>query len=144
MKRTPFFLLLIFFITNTYSQSYQSQLKKVNEFLKTFDSGYYGYLEIKDGYLYDNFPSGKYCKAKLNDLTTATVAEANRKVALKCKSATDCVYSTYTDSYHNEFPFSSSTDFNTKNLIDMLDNLLDAYTLQNPERDKAANLRRHQ
>lgn len=51
-----------------FAQSYKEQLQKVNNYLKTFDNGYYGYLEIKDGYLYDRFSSGKYSKSEINTL----------------------------------------------------------------------------
>ena len=55
----------------TSNSNYQSSLKKINEYLKTFDNGYYGYLEIKDGYLYDRFPSGKYSKSEIKYLGNA-------------------------------------------------------------------------
>ncbi|HUM53584.1 MAG TPA: hypothetical protein PK431_17320, partial [Chitinophagales bacterium] len=113
--------------TSTKTNDYNSVLKKINDYLKTFDDGYYGYLEIKDGYLYDRFKSGKYSKSEIKYLTTAYEEEYKRKVGIKCKDDKDCVYSTYTDSYHKSIGFSQSTDFNTAELIKMLNNLLAVY-----------------
>jgi hypothetical protein len=98
----------------------------VNDFLKTFDNGYYGYLEIKDGYLYDRFPSGKYSKSEIKYLGNAYEAEQNKKVSMDCTGGKDCVYSTYTDSYHKNVGFSQTADFNTSELITLLDNLIAA------------------
>lgn len=113
---------------NTNPKSYQSELKAVNDYLKTFDNGYYGYLEIIDGYLYDRFKNGgNYCKALINNIDVAVEAEAKRKVSLKCKSDDLCVFSTFTSSNHASFSFSQNSDFNTKTLIDLLNNLIAAY-----------------
>ncbi|MGG9972281.1 hypothetical protein ACQ33O_10850 [Ferruginibacter sp. SUN002] len=114
--------------SNTKSKgSYATELAKINKFLKTFDDGYYGYLEIIDGYLYDRFKSGKYSKSEIKYLGTAYEDTYKRKVVIPCTSSKECVYSTYTDSYHKTVTFSQSTDFNTSELITLLNNLLDAY-----------------
>lgn len=109
------------------SGNYQTALKKINEYLKTFDNGYYGYLEIKDGYLYDRFPSGKYTKTLMSDLLKAEEETYKRKVRILCKNNKDCVFSTYTDSYHKQISFSQTTDFNTSTLISLLNNLITEY-----------------
>ncbi len=149
MKNTLILLFLTIFISKTYSQTYTEALNKVNDYLKTFDNGYYGYLEISGDYLYDYYQSGKYCKANIYDLSEASVAEASRKVVINCKLASDCIYSTYTNTYHGELPFSATTDFNTSKLVNLLDDVLQAFktkngnTYSNSQRDKAANLRRN-
>jgi hypothetical protein len=109
------------------SGNYQTALKKLNEYLKTFDNGYYGYLEIKDGYLYDRFPSGKYTKTLMSDLSKAEEETYKKKVRILCKNNKDCVFSTYTDSYHKQISFSQTTDFNTSELITLLNNLINTY-----------------
>lgn len=109
-------------------QNSKTALQKVNDFLKTFDNGYYGYLEIIDGYLYDRFPSGKYTKSLMSDLSKAEEETYKRKVRIKCKNDADCVFSTYTDSYHKQLSFSQSSDFNTSELISLLNNLISAYS----------------
>ncbi len=118
---------LIILSTLGYSQNFQRELKKINDYLKTFDDGYYGYFEIKDGYLIDNFKSGKYTKTKMSDLNYALVTQTNRKVTIKCKAGKECVFSTYTDGYHDELNFSQSTDFDSKKFSDLLNDLLDSY-----------------
>ncbi|MBL0078948.1 MAG: hypothetical protein IPP53_07485 [Bacteroidetes bacterium] len=118
---------ILFFNSIAFGQNYITQLNKINQFLKTFDNGYYGYLEIKDGYLYDRFPSGKYSKSEIKYLGKAREEELKRKVVVDCLSEKDCVYSTYTNSYHAQISFSQSTDFNTSTLIALLNELLDAY-----------------
>lgn len=104
--------------------SSSTALKKLNDYLKTFDNGYYGYMEIKDGYLYNRFKSGKYTKTLLSDLTEATVEIPNQKVKINCKNGKDCAFSTYTDSYHAQLSFSQSTNFNTAELITLLNDVL--------------------
>lgn len=110
--------------TSSTNTSSATALKKLNDYLKTFDNGYYGYMEIKDGYLYDRFKSGKYTKTLLSDLTEATVEIPNQKVKITCKNGKNCAFSTYTDSYHAQLSFSQSTDFNTAELITLLNNVL--------------------
>ncbi|MCC6515267.1 MAG: hypothetical protein IT275_02830 [Chitinophagales bacterium] len=127
MKKIILYLLFFNSCFASFSQNYQAELKKLNDFLKTFDDGYYGYMEIKGGYLYDRFKSGEHCKALLSSLDRAVVAETNRKVELKCKSGNNCVFSTYTNSNHAQMSFSQNTDFNTETLIELLDNLINAY-----------------
>lgn len=123
----------------TSSSNYQDALKKVNNYLKTFDNGYYGYLEIKDGYLYDQFKSGKYAKALINDLDIAQTVETSKKVNLKCKYNEKCVYSTYTDAYHTTLDFSQSANFNTSELENLLNNLLKAYKGNNSINSNTTN-----
>ncbi len=113
--------------TNSNNKDYQSALNKINNYLKTFDAGYYGYLEVKDGYLYDRFKSGKYSKAYISDLSMAEVKEPGKEVIINCNNNNQCVFSTYTDSYHKQMTFSQSSNFNTGELVTLLNNFLDAY-----------------
>ena len=114
-------------ITNSNNIDYQSALNKINNYLKTFDAGYYGYLEVKDGYLYDRFKSGKYCKALMSDLDKAVENEPGKKVILKCGNDKECVFSTYSDAYHKQMSFSQTNSFNTGELITLLNNFLVTY-----------------
>jgi hypothetical protein len=140
MQKTIITILIILSCKITFGQNYATQLQKVNQYLKTFDNGYYGYMEIKDGYLYDRFPSGKYTKTLISDLANAEEEIYNRKVRIPCKSNNECAYSTYTDSYHNQLSFSQTSDFNTSELITLFNNLLAAYNnkpiVETPTQDK--------
>ena len=132
----------------TKGTNYTATLKKINDFLKTFDDGYYGYLEIKNGVLYDRYKSGKYSKISMSDFSTVT-EESSKKVVINCKNGKECVYSTYTDSYHTTLSFSQTDEFNTSKLIGYFYELKNAYngtgsdseSIKN-NRDKAANARK--
>ena len=127
MKKATATILLVSLFYNIFSQSYKEELKKVNDFLKTFDNGYYGYLEIKDGYLYDRFASGKYSKSEIKYLGKAYEEDPGKKVSINCIDGRECVFSTYTDSYHGSIGFSQTYSFNTSELITLLDNLIATY-----------------
>lgn len=139
MKATNILLtvITIFFCNFSFSQSYEKALQEVNNYLKTFDNGYYGYLEIEDGTLYDRYQSGEYSQSQLKFLSTATLEEKNKKVTLKCDDEKLCVFSTYSDSYHTQLSFSSNQEFNTSTLIDLLNNLIASY--KNGIKSGAAN-----
>ncbi|QQR97085.1 MAG: hypothetical protein IPK18_09300 [Sphingobacteriales bacterium] len=111
--------------TTTTSNNYNSQtaLQKLNKYLKTFDNGYYGYLEVVGNKIYTRFKSGEYCEANINDLDKAVEVMSGTKVAVKCKSG-NCVFSTYTNSKHEQMSFSQNTSFNTQELITLLNNAL--------------------
>jgi len=139
MKKSLLFTILIVSTYLSFAQSYATELKKVNNYLKTFDNGYYGQLEIKDGYLYDRFKDGtNYCKGKMSEIEYAFELEKNRKVELKCKGTDLCVYSTFTGANYNTFTFSQSTDFNSSDLITLLNNLVKAYNKNPTKKNKEA------
>jgi hypothetical protein len=127
MKKTISAILFITLFHSGFSQSYKEQLKVVNDYLKTFDNGYYGYLEIKDGFLYDRFPSGKYSKSEIKYLGNAVALDNEYKISIECTDSKDCVFSTYTDSYHKNISFSQSEYFDKEVLVGLLNNLLTAY-----------------
>lgn len=127
MKKSVMLILSILISLSGFSQSYSTELNKLNEYLKTFDNGYYGYLEISGGYLYDRFPSGKHTKTLMTDLDKAVVETINQKVIVKCKDDKSCVFSTYTDSYHKYMSYSQSTGFNTSELVTLFNNFINAY-----------------
>ena len=142
MKRNIVLLIAILACNYVSAQGYSKELKAVNEYLKTFDNGYYGYLEIIDGYLYDRFKSGKYSKSEIKYLGKALESTSEYKVIIECLDAGSCVYSTYTDSYHSSISFSQSTYFNKSELVGLLNNLLTAYKRnqrQNQMEDKPSN-----
>ncbi len=127
MKKILSALIFILPVYLSSGQPYKMQLDEVNNYLKTFDNGYYGYLEIKDGYLYDRFKDGtNYCKAKVTELDYAFEKEKNLKVDIACKGSGNCVYSTYTNQNYSSFTFSQSSNFNTSQLISLFNNLIAA------------------
>lgn len=128
MRKLLSTLCLVLVLSTLQAQNYQQALARVNDYLKDFDNGYYGYLEIKDGYLYDRFKDGtNYCKGKMSDLDYAFEKEKNRKVDISCKGNSNCVFSTYTNQDYNSFTFSQSRDFNTSELISLFNSLIASY-----------------
>ncbi|MES2431758.1 MAG: hypothetical protein V4556_12535 [Bacteroidota bacterium] len=107
---------------------YKTELKKLNDYLKTFDNGYYGYIEVKDGYIYNQFKSGKYNKYKMEDMEGAVIQEEYQRVIFKCKGTNKCIYSTWNDDYHEYSQFLQNyKEYNYKELADLLNNFRDAY-----------------
>ncbi|HOU46592.1 MAG TPA: hypothetical protein PLL99_02245, partial [Chitinophagales bacterium] len=118
MKKKSSLILLLFSFNFLTAQNYQSELKKLNDYLKSFDNGYYGYIEIKDGYLYNRFKDGtNYCKSKMDNLDYAFEKEKNHKIDIICKGNNTCVFSTFTNPNYNSFSFSQNNNFNTTPLI---------------------------
>jgi hypothetical protein len=130
MKKAISILFLLILVSLCYGQEYKTYLDKVNEYFVKFDGGYYGHLEIKEGILFNYFKSGDYSKANIFKLSPAIEEEVNRKVVMNCTDSTACVFSTYTNSYHDKMQFSTSTDFNTHELIDLFNKLITSYTGQ--------------
>jgi len=128
MKKLTSLILLLCIGYSSFAQSYQPELNKLNDYLKTLDNGYYGHIEIKDGVLYDWFRDGKnYCKANMADIKDAYELSNNRSVDLACKGTNLCVYSSFVKSNFSSFTFSQNSDFNTSELITLLNNLIQAY-----------------
>lgn len=127
MKKLSSLFLLLCIGISSFAQSYQPELNKLNDYLKTFDDGYYGYFEVKDGYLYDRFKSGKYTKVLISKLSYATESTESNKIIIPCKDNADCVFSTYTDSYHKQLSLSQSKSFNRQELINLFNNFFDKY-----------------
>lgn len=115
-------------VTKTAPANYgrtSKELNAINTYLSKFDNGYYGYLEIQDGYLINYFKeANQYRKAKLSDLGEARVLTAGNKVGYTCKNGAKCDYSSLTKSYHEDFTFSQTTAFNTAELVKLLNAVL--------------------
>ncbi len=115
--------------TNTNSTTdYQTALKKLNDYLKTFDNGYYGYFEVKDGYIYDRFKAGKYNKFKMEDIEGAVIQEQYSRVIFKCKGGNKCISTDWKVNGTEDYTqFTQSSSYNYQELADLLNNFRDAY-----------------
>ena len=127
MRNLITLIILFFTVNTTFGQSYQNELEQANEYLKTIKNGYYGQLDIQDGYLIVRFQSGKESKARINALDQALVVQENKKVAIGCKEGVKCVFSGYTNSYHPQMSFSQDGEFDTDEFVVLLNNLISAY-----------------
>ena len=128
MTKTFTFLFALIFATNSFGQSYKKQLDSLNQFLKTFNEGVYGYFEVKGNDIYGRFKSGTYCMASINDIDKAYVDADNKTVYLKCKKDTNCmtaswlgynIVGTYMSDHINPKP-------NTKKFAQLINDFLDA------------------
>lgn len=109
------------------SKVYTDELNQLNQYMKTFDNGYYGSFKLEDGYLIETFKSGDYCKAKMTSIEKAVEETPKTKVIIKCKKGETCVYSTFTNSQHSQMSLSQSNDFKTSELINLINNFIAAY-----------------
>lgn len=115
-------------VKNNSSANYQSALKKLNDYLKTFDNGYYGYFEVKNGYIYDRFKAGKYNKFKMEDMEGAVIQEQYSRVIFKCKGDNKCISTDWKENGKEEYSqFVSGSSYNYQELAILLNNFRDAY-----------------
>ncbi len=117
--------------SDTYSSTapkYKKQLDKLNEYLKTFDNGYYGHFEVSDDYVREIFKSGKYIYFRMEDIEGAEIQEKNNRVILKCKGNNNCISSITSLSGPSEYTqFVTTGTYYFKELADLLNNFRDAY-----------------
>ncbi|WNJ18395.1 hypothetical protein [Pontibacter sp. G13] len=73
-----------------FAQSNDYFLRKVNRYLRTFDDGYYGPLEVRGQYLICNIKDGRHSKIRISDIGTIVRYEGQCGVQIKCQSG-DCV-----------------------------------------------------
>lgn len=112
-----------------FSQSYDIELKKLNEYLEKFDNGYYGHFEVKDKVVYLNFKFGKFNRYNIDDIDYAEIQEQYTRVILPCKNNKKCIYSDWKvgGSYEEYTQFLQDyKPFNYQELKDLLDNFIDA------------------
>jgi len=103
----------------------QIALSNVNTYLAAFDNGYYGYIEIKDGYLINHFKSNDFTKTKIDDLAGAYLIDDNTSVALMCRNNAECVFSTYNNSYNTYAQYRTTGEWDKTELQMLLSNLLE-------------------
>ena len=122
-------MIFAFVFTTAYSQPYTILLDKLNVFLKTFDNGYYGHLEIKNDVLYDYYKNGTYSKININDISEAKVVDANRKIQIFCNQGL-CVTTNSGGKFDN-MPFSATADFDALGFAIKINALVKAFRNKN-------------
>ncbi|HNL84751.1 MAG TPA: hypothetical protein PKO18_05910 [Chitinophagales bacterium] len=108
--------------SNSKTSGYQTSLNKLNEFLKTFDKGFYLKLEVIDGYIFTRFENGYFNQFKMQDMQDAVVDEANHKVLFKCKGDIYCQTTTWkkNSNYYSHFIDENATHEQLVKLRDLL------------------------
>lgn len=128
MKKTTLLIISIFITLCTHAQNYQQQLEDLNSFLKNLSGGYYGYIEVKDGYIYQRFKAGKYNRFKMEDIEGAFADEYKQKVILKCKDNNSCIETDWEpNGKRSSTPITSSANFDHNKLASLINDFRDAY-----------------
>ncbi|MBL7767104.1 MAG: hypothetical protein JNJ58_13470 [Chitinophagaceae bacterium] len=99
---------------------------RVNEFLKTFDHGFYGEVDIHHDTLYNYYKGGGYSFIPLNQYTEARVVIDKRKVGIFCLNNTQCVINA-SGSHFDMMPFSTQSDFDAAKFAKELNDLIKSY-----------------
>jgi len=127
MRKSILFLLTTLIITSSYGQAYKEPLEKLNKYLETFDTGSYGHIEVREGYLYLINNYGGYDKAKIEDLISATKSDRFEQfVTIHCKTG-DCVSHSHSSLNSAGMSFRSDIKFNESHLIALLNNFINSY-----------------
>jgi hypothetical protein len=102
-------------------KTYTRELNELNDFLKTFDGGYYGPLSISKGLLYCQVKG--YGKSSIELSGISKVTTKGNNISLVCKQNSFCYKSTSGAAGKN-MSFSSLKPFNKERLSRLLNNLL--------------------
>lgn len=115
--------------SNSKTSGYQTSLNSLNEFLKTFDKGFYLKLEVIDGYIFTRFENGYFNQFKMQDMQDAVIDEANHKVLFKCKGDIYCQTTTWkkNSNYYSHFIDENATHEQLVKLRDLLNAFKKAY-----------------
>lgn len=123
MKRLSLIAIIILGLFQTgQAQSKTQILSELNNFFKTFDNGYYGYISVDQTYLYTNIKDGRRSKIPIAEISEARVEEANRVVKIYCKSG-NCVTGV-TGKMFPSMSYRTSIDFDANKLARDLNRLI--------------------
>lgn len=126
MKRT--LLLIIILTTLVYkaqSQEYKEHLNVINNFLETFDNGYYGPLSVDDVYLYCNIKGNRQSKIIISEISKANVVTPEKEVKIQCKND-NCVTGVTGDMYDSLTFRTDLSGFDTAYFTTLLNLLIDS------------------
>lgn len=111
------------------NQSYNQVLNRINNYLKTFDDGYYGTVAIENDIFYSNLKDGRSSYMNIYDVDEFKVTEENRVLKAHCKSG-DCVTGV-TGSMFDSKSYRTNVDFNAQHFADELNLLIRLYKQSN-------------
>jgi hypothetical protein len=112
-----------------YSPQYEDELQALNEFLKDFDDGFYGYFEVKDGFIYLQFKEGKFSKFKLKDMAEPEVDRTYGQLNWDCKNDAYCVTTDWNEEgKETGILFSDPGSVSLDYLLELLTNFINAYS----------------
>lgn len=142
---SPFSRLLIligFFVLPgkaTRAQSLVESMQKLNQYLKNFDSGYYGYFEMADGYIWLRFKSGNYNKFRMEDMEGAVIQEQYQRVIFKCRGDQKCISTDWKPNGREDYTqfLQGYQAFDYEVLARLLNQFRDAYLKENTKTEDA-------
>ena len=118
MKNKLIFFFISILSISGYSQTYEDQLKKLNEYLQTFNPETYTDIKINDDKVYFGFKVNEKvhtCSITISNLKENTVVVKNKtenknEIKIICKDDKKYFYSSYTGWKVDHFRFFSKTE----------------------------------
>ena len=134
--KTLFFISLISFIllmqVSIFAQNSSNQavaLNSLNSFLKTFEGGHYGFVEVTNGELFIRYKSGHSSNFKLSDISEIKILQndaTGTRVAFMCRDGQKCVYSGNTYTNYVSQPFTTKAQVSGQELYSLMENVMKA------------------
>ncbi|MBK6722566.1 MAG: hypothetical protein IPG58_04595 [Acidobacteria bacterium] len=131
------FILLIQVSVSAQNSSEQAvALNGLNSYLKTFEGGHYGFVEVTNGELFIRYKSGHSSNFKLNDISEIKILQndaTGTRVAFMCRDGQKCVYSGNTYTNYVSQPFTTKARVSAQELYSLMERVLRAFrTAQTP------------
>lgn len=125
-----FILMIQFSVFAQNSNEQADTLIKLNAFLKTFEGGHYGFVEVTNGELFIRYKSGHSSNFKLSEIAEIKILQndsTGTRVAFMCRNNQRCVYSGNTYSNYPSQPFTTKVQANAQELYSLMENVLKAF-----------------
>lgn len=107
---------------------YSYELNKLNSFLENFEDGYFGYFEVKDGFVIIRFKEGNYSKFKMEDMAAPILDTKWGQVNWDCKNEVLCVETDWNeDGKESGILFTETGSSNLDYLMELLNSFISAY-----------------
>jgi hypothetical protein len=114
---------------NISTGNYQTELKNLNKFIKTYEGSDITSIDINDGYITVVHKSGNIKKANMSDIGEVSTKEESYFTGafLKCKNSEGCVSQTMSQRIATSFVFQTKNKKDLPKLVELLNALIDAY-----------------
>lgn len=116
------------FSTKKNPARFERQLGQLNALLEDFDDGFFGKMEVVDGYVIIRFQEGKYSKFRIEDMADPVLDERWGQVNWDCKNESLCVETDWNDEgKESGILFSDLGSDNLSYLTELLNDFIRAY-----------------
>jgi hypothetical protein len=107
---------------------YEIELEKLNAFLEDFEDGFFGHMEVVDGFVIIHFKEGNYSKFKVEDMTAPVLDTKWGQINWDCKNGSLCVETDWNDEgKESGILFQEMGGSNLDYLMDLLNYFISAY-----------------